>query len=159
MAMARRTATTIRNNPSYSLSPHTYEKGRESPRSLPFFKSLPPCRAADTFLKAFFYRRETKNGRHNNATVRFRCICVPLVCFIVQASLVSALALHKRAILIRSLIPKILLFVFVLCRKSVNLNAKNASVPFSKSIFRINYGGALGFAQSLGVNKCLRIFL
>ena len=45
MAMARRTATTIRNNPSYSLSPHTYEKGRESPRSLPFFTGGLLCAA------------------------------------------------------------------------------------------------------------------
>ena len=77
MAMARRTATTIRNNPSPLLPIRT--KKAESPRSLPFFISLPPCRAADTFfLKAFFFRRETKNGRHNNATVRFYYINVPL---------------------------------------------------------------------------------
>ena len=74
--MARRTATTIRNNPSPLLPIHT--KKAESPRSLPFFISLPPCRAADTFLKAFFYRRETKSGRHKNATVRFYYINVPL---------------------------------------------------------------------------------
>ena len=56
MAMARRTATTIRNNPSYSLSPHTYEKGREPPRSLPFFTGGLLCAAvlyAGRFYKIF----------------------------------------------------------------------------------------------------------
>ena len=77
MAMARRTATTIRNNPS-PPSPHTYEK-RQRPRA-PCLFSIPFLRVAQQthFLKAFFYRRETKNGRHNNATVRFYYINVPL---------------------------------------------------------------------------------
>lgn len=55
MAMARRTATTIRNNPS-PLLPHTYEKGRESPRSLPFFTGGLLCAAvlyAGRFYKIF----------------------------------------------------------------------------------------------------------
>ena len=55
MAMARRTATTIRNNPS-PLSPHTYEKGRVPPRSLPFFTGGLLCAAvlyAGRFYKIF----------------------------------------------------------------------------------------------------------
>ena len=55
MAMARRTATTIRNNP-FPPSPHTYEKGRESPRSLPFFTGGLLCAAvlyAGRFYKIF----------------------------------------------------------------------------------------------------------
>ena len=54
MAMARRTATTIRNNPS-PIS-HTYEKGREPPRSLPFFTGGLLCAAvlyAGRFYKIF----------------------------------------------------------------------------------------------------------
>ena len=51
MAMARRTATTIRNNPS-PPSPHTYEKGREP--ALPAFFSYPFLRVAQQthFLKS-----------------------------------------------------------------------------------------------------------
>ena len=55
MAMARRTATTIRNNPSYSHLPiHT--KKAESPRSLPFFTGGLLCAAvlyAGRFYKIF----------------------------------------------------------------------------------------------------------
>lgn len=43
MAMARRTATTIRNNPSSPLPIHT--KKAESPRSLPFFTGGLLCAA------------------------------------------------------------------------------------------------------------------
>ena len=55
MAMARRTATTIRNNPS-PPTPHTYEKGRKPPRSLPFFTGGLLCAAvlyAGRFYKIF----------------------------------------------------------------------------------------------------------
>ena len=157
MAMARRTATTIRNNPSPLLPIRT--KKAESPRSLPFFISLPPCRAADTFFESLLLpegnKKRTAQKCHRPLSL-YLCL---LSLFHSPSELGLALALHKRAILIRSLIPKILLFVFVLCRKSVNLHAKNASVPFSKSIFRVNNCGTLRFTQCLAIYKRLRIFL